>query len=372
MEMEKRKPFRVLTLDGGGMRGLYTAVLMQRLVQLFDVKYAKQTTEEERLLPDIGMGFDMICGTSTGSILACALAAGISINEIIKLYQNEGSAIFPSALPQKKWKKYLWGFLHLWKPSGNREKLKNILEGIFPAETIASMYEKRKIALCIPTINASNHKAWVFKTPHFPEKHRDNNYKLVDVCMASSAAPIFFPISSVKNPDNLETGPEQYFVDGGLWANNPVLIGLIEAIALTEKETPVEIVSIGTCELPTGDPSFLKSNMGIMDWEAGVGITEMGMSAQAFGYSNMASFLGKIFTDFGKPITVIRLKESPKSNKQLSAIGLDKADNTALQTLMDLAFTDADANHSEVQSNRNDSKNRILNEIFSNIPELEK
>lgn len=366
--MNKVKPFRVLSLDGGGMRGLYTATILQRLVQLFDPKYQEKKKDGNLPIPDIGNPFDMICGTSTGAILACALAWGIPIDNIIQLYKNEGKNIFPSPIPNSKIKKYWWSFYeHGRSPAADADKLKELLNKFFNNETIKTLYDKRKIALCIPSINASNHKAWVFKTPHSENKHRDNNYRLTDVCLASSAAPVFFPIANIPNPD---TGTEQFFVDGGLWANNPILVGLIEAVACTPKERPIEVISIGTCEMPTGDPSLLKSNGGVMDWEVGIGITDMAISSQAYGYSSMAKFLSNILSSLDKDVTVIRLDESQKSSKQLSAIGLDKSDESAIKTLTSLALSDADLNHSNVNNDSEKKENRIIQNIFSNMTEF--
>jgi len=366
--VNKVEPFRVLSIDGGGMRGLYTATLLQRLVQLFDAKYQKKKEDGSLPIPDIGKVFDMICGTSTGAILACALAWGIPIDKVIQLYKNEGKYIFPSPIPDSKIKKYYWSFVkHSRTAAADVDKLKKLLNEFFNNETIKTLYDKRRIALCIPTVNASNHKAWVFKTPHFESKHRDNNYRLTDICLASSAAPVFFPLANIHNPD---TGTEQFFVDGGLWANNPVLIGLIEAVALTPKDRPVEVISIGTCEIPTGDPSLLKSNLGVMDWDVGIGITDMTISSQAYGYSCMAKFLSSILCNLDKDVTVIRLDESQKSTKQLSAIGLDKSDDTAIETLRNLASSDADLNHSNVVNDSNKKENHIIQDIFSNMAEV--
>lgn len=76
------KPFRVLSLYGGGMRGLYTASLLETLAQRFD----KFKTVD----PDLGKVFDLICGTSTGAILASALALGISLKKVQGLYIEKG------------------------------------------------------------------------------------------------------------------------------------------------------------------------------------------------------------------------------------------------------------------------------------------
>ena len=83
------KPYRVLSLDGGGMRGLYTAALLKSLSQQFGKSSKK----------DIGKGFHLIVGTSTGGILACGLAAGIPIDEIMEIYSKAGKDIFTNPMP---------------------------------------------------------------------------------------------------------------------------------------------------------------------------------------------------------------------------------------------------------------------------------
>ncbi|MCB1092960.1 MAG: patatin-like phospholipase family protein [Verrucomicrobiae bacterium] len=85
-------PINVLTLDGGGMRGLYTASVLETLADRFAGSQARPSL-------DIGKGFDLIFGTSTGAILACGLAAGIDISTIKSLYRVKGPAIFPDPMP---------------------------------------------------------------------------------------------------------------------------------------------------------------------------------------------------------------------------------------------------------------------------------
>ena len=80
--MNQNKPYRVLSLDGGGMRGLYTASVLQSLVN----RFSRSNSGNK----DIGKGFDLIAGTSTGGILACGLAAGVPIKNIIELYSKKG------------------------------------------------------------------------------------------------------------------------------------------------------------------------------------------------------------------------------------------------------------------------------------------
>jgi patatin-like phospholipase/acyl hydrolase len=85
--MTSAPPLRVLSLDGGGMRGTYTATYLDRVAATF-----ARRREVEAL--DIGAAFDLIVGTSTGGIIAAALATGVPLTDIVNLYAKQGPAIF--------------------------------------------------------------------------------------------------------------------------------------------------------------------------------------------------------------------------------------------------------------------------------------
>ncbi|MBU6410221.1 MAG: patatin-like phospholipase family protein, partial [Verrucomicrobia bacterium] len=89
---EQVKPCRVLTLDGGGMRGLYTATVLDVLAKHFAARRGVGAL-------DIGKGFDLIVGTSTGGILATALAYGHPLKRVMDLYRIEGPKIFTDPMP---------------------------------------------------------------------------------------------------------------------------------------------------------------------------------------------------------------------------------------------------------------------------------
>lgn len=355
------RPYRVLTLDGGGMRGLYSSTLLRALARLIDQRFVKDE-------PDLGLGFDMICGTSTGAILASALALGIPLTTVSDLYIKHGESIFPCSMPKPSHRLdlYLWSLKYRKHSAAIRDRLKEALLEFLGDQTLDSVYKKRGIALCIPCVDAMNYQSWVFKTPHNSNKHRDNNYTLVDVCMASTAAPIFFPISEQENPDNKNN--THYFVDGGLWANNPVLVGLIEALGVVEHGRPIQVVSIGTCDQPSGDPCSIQNpDWGVMQWKVGINAIDMSLSSQSYGYTNMAKFLAKRLTDTGWPIEVVRLEEGRKSPEQYSAIGLDRADKIAIKTMVALAEADAQSIHSDIVGNRRQDY-AVMESIIKTLP----
>ena len=353
-------PYRVLSLDGGGMRGLYTLGLLKSLSDRF--------CQSRKV--DIGKGFDLIVGTSTGGFIATGLAAGVEIEKMTAIYRDRGRNIFTNPMPKgKKWSLFWWVFRNLCKPANTNDALKRELEKVFKEETVEEVFTRRQVALCVTAINIVNNCPRVFKTPHNPEKHADNKRKLVDICLATSAAPIIFPIASIPDPEN--TNLQEGFVDGGLWANNPTLIGLIEAIEMAKSDQPIEIISMGTCS-PAGGNIFnaTKADKGIKDWRFGVRPLEISMDAQSMGFTFMCDFLTKKLNDFGKKITVYRLESSKLSKVQEDAIGLDIATEDACNTMQSIATLDGQHLHGKAHRESDDKKLTILKNIFENLPTL--
>lgn len=325
------RPYRVLSLDGGGMRGLYTASVLHSLMRRF-------AGSSDRDL-DIGKGFDLIVGTSTGGILACGLVAGIPINSIMDIYRSHGREIFKDPIPRPGFGLLSWAFRNRSKPANDNKPLRDALTNIFGDEQVGRVFKRRGIGFCVNSVNVINHGARVFKTSHDPKKHADDDRTLVDVCMATSAAPIIFPIATIPDPeDNAIT---ECFVDGGLWANNPVLVALVEAIVVTDHERPIEIVSIGTCPPPSGEVvSFTGAKRGLLDWRVGIRALELSMDAQASANIFISGFLAKELSKSGRSINIMRLQQSSPSSEQSVLLSLDNASAEATSTLVQLGSQD--------------------------------
>ncbi|MDM8556950.1 patatin-like phospholipase family protein [Desulfococcaceae bacterium HSG7] len=246
--------------------------------------------------------------------------------------------------------------------------LKNTLENIFGDKTIGSIYDERGIGLCINSVNIANHGPRVFKTSHIPEKHADNNRKIVDVCLATSAAPIIFPIASIPDPEDEMI--KECFVDGGLWANNPILVALIEALEMSEPKQPIEIISIGTCPPPGGE-AILERNVekGLFYWKVGINALELSMDAQASGYNFMAGFIADSFTKLGKKVRIYRLKQSPPSVEHSNYLSLDNASEKACSTLMQLGIQDGKEIYGKI-IRTNSEMSALLKNIFENLPKI--
>jgi len=327
---QKERPFRVLCLDGGGMRGLYTASVLSTLAQRFS---PNQTL-------DVGKGFDLIVGTSTGGILACALAAGVPIPKIMDLYRKNGPAIFTRPIPSNPLLKFFWALWNLLRPANANSLLRASLAEIFKAETVGELFARRKIGLCIPAVKLATHESQVFKTAHDPNRNADDRRKLADICLATSAAPMILPIASVPNP-HLDDQASHY-ADGGLWANNPVLVGLVEALHVTEQNQAIEIISIGTCPPPSGGALLPKEvRRGVLGWSFGIKALELSMDAQASGHHFMAKFLVEHLRRCNRKVNLLRFLQSTPSSEQAIHLGLDNASERACSTLAELGNSDA-------------------------------
>ncbi len=363
--MNSDRPFRVLSIDGGGMRGLYTATYLETLCRRFN---------DGKVL-DVGSAFDLIVGTSTGGILACGLAAGVGLDRISILYQKHGSAIFPRPIPDLDFgnltqivvsglKLYNWETSRAKWAADGQAALRTALEEVLNSRTVKQTWEHRNIALCIPAVNMSNHKPWVFKTPHLAGKTRDDEYSLVDVCLATAAAPILLPLAITDVPSE-----DKYnvFADGGLWANNPVMVGLVEALQLASHKQAIEIMTIGTCAPPSGRAITKEGgNWGLAQWKAGLEIVETSLEAQSVGYELIAA---QIAPYLDRPCKIMRLPTGgPPSGDQATYVGMDKADEMACKVLSDLGRNDGEQAHSSIT--RGNQKLAPIGDIFRNLKEL--
>jgi hypothetical protein len=354
------QPFRVLSLDGGGMRGTYTATYLDRVGSTFAKRRGLETF-------DIGAAFDLIVGTSTGGIIACALAKGVPLSEVVRLYQEHGPQIFSRPLPT--------GLLSIALDISARsaalakgtDVLRKALEDRLGTTTLGEMYATRGIALAIPAVEMSQHRAWVFKTPHLKDttNHRDDNYALIDVCLATSAAPVFRSMAPVNHPENGASG-FNIFVDGGLWANNPVLVGLVDALEMTAPGQEIQIFCLGTCPLPAGE-QIAKSavHRGLREWKFGGEAASLSIDAQQFAYDHVAK---KLARHVDRKCTIIRFPSEKVPAALIPYLGLDETRPEAIAALVNQARTDADMTNSKCASANSDAEAALICSLFDAVP----
>lgn len=214
---------RILTIDGGGIRGTFPAAFLANL--------------EQDLEQPIGRYFDLIAGTSTGGIIAIGLALGLRAADILRLYEEEGPAIF--AQSRKCFLGWLGRHLRtgrwaLWGPKYSAAPLRNALHGVLGDRLLGEAQTR----LVIPAWHPQTQGVYVFKTAHHPRLQTDCRELAIDASMATAAAPTYFAQHVTANDVGL--------VDGGLWANNPAGLAVVEAIGtLGWPADQINVLSVG-------------------------------------------------------------------------------------------------------------------------------
>ena len=225
------KFFRILSLDGGGIRGVFPAALLARV--------------EEHLEHPIGHYFDLIAGTSTGGIIAIGLGLGLSAGDILKLYVEQGPAIFGQEHGAiENWvRQKLRGMAHLFVTKHSSEPLRCALEDVLGRRKLG----ESRTRLVIPAWHPVLERVYIYKTAHHPRLETDYKQPAIDAAMATAAAPTFL------KPHMTESAVE--LIDGGVWANNPIGVAAIEAIGMLGwPGDQLKILSIGTINEPGSLP----------------------------------------------------------------------------------------------------------------------
>src|SRR2546429_2398429 len=221
------KFFRILSLDGGGIRGVFPAAFLARL--------------EEHLEYPIGRYFDLIAGTSTGGIIAIGLGLGLSAGDILKLCVEQGPAIFDQEHGAvENWvRQKLRGMARLFVTKHSSEPLRRALERVLGRRKLG----ESRARLVIPAWHPVLERVYIYKTAHHPRLETDYRQPAIDAAMATAAAPTFL------KPHMTESAVE--LVDGGVWANNPIGVAAIEAIGMLRwPGDRLKILSIGTINEP--------------------------------------------------------------------------------------------------------------------------
>ena len=223
--------FHILSLNGGGVRGLFQAEYLSELSKHLG------SPSRERV--------DLIAGTSTGAIVALGIALGVPESKIADLFKNHAAKIFPAG------RKRFGVHSVSWFAKGSRyrsEPLREALTEIFGDATLQDCSP----CVVIPATTLDKFECRIFTTaprcgiPRNP----DNDLLAVDVALASAAAPLFFPATKMA-----KTNDPRAYVDGGLWANNPSLVAI--RVAHQMMQVPFDqmrLISVGNGELPDGIP----------------------------------------------------------------------------------------------------------------------
>jgi len=219
---------RILAIDGGGIRGVYPAAFLAAL---------------EKNGIKLGECFDMVAGTSTGSIVALALAYEKSMAEVSELYCKHAKTIFPQIFPFK--------FLPpVFRAKYGHNNLTYHLRLIF-GDTARFMRPRCEVR--VQAYDATSASAKIFAAG--PQRGKQD-LRIWQVATASCSAPTYFPSFKIG---------KAVFVDGGIWANNPALVAVAEALKLNKPLDSLKILSIG-CGSAGAILRSDKPRKGFLDW----------------------------------------------------------------------------------------------------------
>ena len=237
---------RVLSIDGGGIRGIIPATVLAEI--------------ERRTGRPIAELFDLIAGTSTGGILALGLtrpgpdgAPSYTAEALIDLYVAEGAHIFSRS------------------PWHRLRSLGNLIEEKYPSRGIESVLEqyfgttRLKEALTdvvVTSYEIEQRTAWFFRSRN-ARQQPDYDFSMTQVARATSAAPTYFEPLRIASA---ETNNEYALVDGGVFANNPALCGYVDARRSYPDANDFLVVSLGTGELTHSLPYDKVKGWGVANW----------------------------------------------------------------------------------------------------------
>ena len=227
------EPYRILALDGGGLRGIFTAAALTEMDCAFG--------------PSFMNSFDLIVGTSTGGIIALGLAAGRTCGQMLEFYQEAGEEIFrrPRRLSR------------LVRPKYDRVALDGVLKREFGDTLRMNDLDK---AVCITAHELVSGSTRVIKDDHGAGLRWGGDQLVWKVAAATSAAPSFFAPVQLGGADS--------HVDGGVWGNNPAMVGVTEAVRYGHRSLgDIRLLSVGTTSMPLQFKSHQHaSRMGAIRW----------------------------------------------------------------------------------------------------------
>lgn len=284
----ENRDFRILAIDGGGIRGIFPAAVLAGL--------------EERYLggQSIAGYFDLVAGTSTGGIIALGLAAGLTAGNLRQLYIERGNEIFPPHGPGfigrlgrqlSAWRRYL-------RYSYDQAALALVLTESLGERKLGSA----GVRLCIPSFEGVHGEVYIFKTPHHPDFRKDLHEPMLKVALATSAAPTYYrPLRDAGYT----------FVDGGVWANNPIMIALTEALTSFDvSRERVRIFSLGCGDNPYSVTGQKISKGGMWHWRDIINGAMRLQSQNALGQAGLLIGPERIMRiDLPKTVPIIELDD---------------------------------------------------------------
>jgi uncharacterized protein len=278
--MSQSKFFRILSIDGGGIRGLIPA----QVLTVLETKLQKASGNPDVCIADY---FDLVAGTSTGGILTCLyLYPGINgrprykATDAVEFYLENACAIFDITLFQRI------------------KSVDGILDELYPCKGLESMLKEKMgdtklselIKPClIPAYDIEKRAAYFF-TQLDAQKYSYRDFLLRDVARATSAAPTYFECAKIDSLSNVTYS----LVDGGVFANNPTLCAYAEARKIGFKPTAKQMVilSLGTGDVKTPYCYEQVKDWGGLQWVSPIIDILMSGTVEVADYQLMQMFKG--------------------------------------------------------------------------------
>ncbi len=238
--------FQILSLIGGGIRGAFVTSYLKEL--------------EAKLGRPIAESFDLIAGTSTGGIIAAGLAFGHPAAKMHDFYVRYGAKIF-SDRPAYKAKgiyKFLYPIANWAFKKRTGDSMDSAFRARFCPDTLELSFKEgfgdntlgdiKCTRLIMPAVNLTKGQPHVFRSTHLPKAIHDREIPIAEAIIATTAAPTYFPHRQIG---------ESAYVDGGVWAADPSMLAVAEAIRVQQFEKQhdpnasivtdeIHLLSIGT------------------------------------------------------------------------------------------------------------------------------
>jgi len=309
------KIFKILSIDGGGIKGLYSAKILQKIELNFQQKH-----EDENLR--IVDCFDLVCGTSTGGIIALAISLKIPMVGVCGFYEKHGANIFSS--PRSIYRKFRQ-VLFRGKYSDN--PLKKAGAELFGEHKLQDSH----CLLCIPSYDFTHGTFALFKYDHKEGNlNRHNKLSYLDVALSTSAAPTYFPLAQIEEENNTQ------YLDGGVWANNPSLVGFTEGIRYFVGDDKaydnMQILSVSSLNIKKGQAPMIRRQRSFLDW------TNDLFDLSLIGQSEFSDiFLSTIIGKTKFPLEYLRIPSANIAGEQATFISLDNASPESLNLMKQYA-----------------------------------
>jgi predicted acylesterase/phospholipase RssA len=251
----------VLAIDGGGIRGIISAMFLAEL--------------EKRLGCPLRFFFDEIIGTSTGGIIGLGLAAGYTAQELVDLYVNNGKKIFKSSIFRQG----------LTRAKYDHRGIESLLRTKFGTKTLSELSTN----VTVTSYSLDDGKPYYFSSAE-ARNDSSHNWLLAYAARATSAAPTYFaPAETYSVADTNNTAP-LYFIDGGVVINNPAVLAYSKAKRNLPEANDFLVLSLGTGEVDKNHKEHAQSG-GALSW--GIDLLDIMLGGVSkVNHDLMESFLG--------------------------------------------------------------------------------